>query len=100
MSLAVVALIPAYNEAAHVGQVVSEARNHVDEVIVVDDGSADGTAAVAERAGAKVLRHEQNRGKGRAIATALDYFGRSGAEFAVFLDGDGHGSHFAAQLRL
>jgi len=83
------ALIPAYNEAARVGKVVAEARPHVDEVVVVDDGSADDTAAVAEKAGAKVLRHGQNWGKGRAIATALEYFGRSDAELAVLLDADG-----------
>ena len=85
----VIALIPAYNEAARVGEVVTQARRHVDEVVVIDDGSGDGTAAVAEKAGAKVLRHEQNRGKGGAIATALEYFGRSDAEFAILLDADG-----------
>jgi glycosyltransferase involved in cell wall biosynthesis len=85
----VIALIPAYNEAARVGEVVAGARPHVDEVIVIDDGSSDGTAAAAEKAGARILRHEQNRGKGGAIATALDYFGRSEAEFAVLLDADG-----------
>jgi glycosyltransferase involved in cell wall biosynthesis len=89
MSQAVLALIPAYNEAARVGNVVTEARRHVDEVVVVDDGSADDTAVVAGNAGAKVLRHDRNQGKGKAIATALDYFGRSGAEFAVLLDADG-----------
>ena len=89
MSRRVIALIPAYNEAARVGEVVAKARRHVDEVVVIDDGSSDGTAAAAEKAGARVLRHEQNRGKGGAIATALDYFGRSDAEFAILLDADG-----------
>ncbi|HXI83146.1 MAG TPA: glycosyltransferase family 2 protein [Verrucomicrobiae bacterium] len=89
MTRRVIALIPAYNEAARVGEVIAGARPHVDEVIVIDDGSKDGTAAAAEKAGAKVLRHEQNRGKGGAIATALDYFGRSDAEFAILLDADG-----------
>jgi glycosyltransferase involved in cell wall biosynthesis len=85
----VIALIPAYNERARVGTVVSEALQQVDEVVVIDDGSTDDTASLAEQAGAKVLRHEQNRGKGWAIATALDYFGRSDAAFAVLLDADG-----------
>ena len=89
MTHRVIALIPAYNEAARVGEVVARARRHVDEVVVIDDGSNDGTAAVAEKAGAKILRHEQNRGKGGAIATALDYFGHSDAEFAMLLDADG-----------
>ncbi len=82
-------MIPAYNEAARVGEVVAVARHHVDEVVVVDDGSTDETVAAAEKTGAKVLRHSQNRGKGAAIATALDYFGRSDAELAVLLDADG-----------
>jgi glycosyltransferase involved in cell wall biosynthesis len=89
MNQRVIALIPAYNEAARVGEVVARACRHVDEVVVIDDGSSDDTAAVAEKAGAKILRHEQNRGKGGAIATALDYFSRSEAEFAVLLDADG-----------
>jgi glycosyltransferase involved in cell wall biosynthesis len=82
-------LIPAYNEAARVAKVVAVAHRHVDEVVVVDDGSTDETVTAAEKAGAKVLRHQQNRGKGAAIATALDYFGRSDAELAVLLDADG-----------
>lgn len=87
--MTVIAFIPAYNEAARIGEVVTHARNHVDEIVVIDDGSIDDTVAIAERAGAKVIRHEQNRGKGSAIVTGLDYFGRSEAEFAVLLDADG-----------
>jgi len=89
MSSRRIALIPAYNEAARVGDVVTAARRHVDEVVVVDDGSTDETAGVAEQAGATVLRHPQNLGKGAAITTALDYFGRSNAELAILLDADG-----------
>lgn len=89
MSSRCIALIPAYNEAARVGDVVAVARHHVDEVVVVDDGSTDETVAVAEKAGATVLRHPQNRGKGAAISTALDCFGRSNAEMAILLDADG-----------
>jgi glycosyltransferase involved in cell wall biosynthesis len=97
MSPRLIALIPAYNEATRVGEVVAKTREHVDEVVVIDDGSADDTTAVAEKAGATVLRHEQNRGKGGAIATALDYFGRSDAEFAILLDADGQ--HDPAEIR-
>jgi len=89
MSSRLIALIPAYNEAARIGDVVARTRAHVDEIMVIDDGSVDDTAVIAEKAGAKVLRHEQNLGKGGAIATALDWFGRTDAEFAILLDADG-----------
>jgi glycosyltransferase involved in cell wall biosynthesis len=87
--MTVIAFIPAYNEATRLGEVVADVRSQVDEVVVIDDGSTDETIAMAEQAGARVLRHEQNLGKGAAIITGLDYFGRSDAEFAVFLDADG-----------
>jgi glycosyltransferase involved in cell wall biosynthesis len=89
MSRRLIALIPAYNEAARIGDVIARTRAHVDEVVVIDDGSVDDTAMIAEKAGAKVLRHKQNLGKGGAIATALGCFGRSDAEFAILLDADG-----------
>ena len=57
--------------------------------VVIDDGSQDDTAAIARAAGATVLRHAQNRGKGAAIQTAFDFFQQSGAEFAILLDADG-----------
>jgi len=84
-----IAIIPAYNERARVRDVVTQTRPHVDEVVVIDDGSTDDTAAIAESAGAKVLRHERNQGKGGAIATGLNFFQGSNAEFAIFLDADG-----------
>jgi glycosyltransferase involved in cell wall biosynthesis len=89
MSERVIALIPAFNEAASLAAVIARARQHVENVVVIDDGSTDRTAQVAEAAGATVLRHEINRGKGAAIVTALDYFEKSAAGFAVFLDADG-----------
>jgi glycosyltransferase involved in cell wall biosynthesis len=89
MTERVIALVPAYNEAAHVGEVVAKTSSHVVEVVVIDDSSTDDTATIARRAGAKVFRHEQNRGKGGAIITGLDYFSRSDAGFAVLLDADG-----------
>lgn len=89
MSENVLAIIPAFNEARLIGDVVVHTRPYVAEVVVVDDGSADDTGKIAQVAGATVLRHEQNRGKGASIVTGLEYFGRSGFEFAVFLDADG-----------
>jgi glycosyltransferase involved in cell wall biosynthesis len=89
MSDDVIAVIPAFNEAARVGEVVAKARPHVREVVLIDDGSSDQTAAVAASAGATVVRHDQNRGKGAAIVTGLNYFAQSTARYAVFLDADG-----------
>ncbi|MBM3859265.1 MAG: glycosyltransferase family 2 protein [Verrucomicrobia bacterium] len=89
MTERVIAFIPAFNEATRIASVIDGARSRVAEVVVIDDGSQDQTAAAARAAGATVLTHEQNRGKGAAIATALEYFARADASFAVFLDADG-----------
>jgi glycosyltransferase involved in cell wall biosynthesis len=85
----VVALVPALNEAGTIRDVVEGVRPHVREVIVVDDGSSDGTAALAQAAGATVLRHSRVRGKGRAVRTGLDHvLSRTEAQYVLILDGD------------
>jgi glycosyltransferase involved in cell wall biosynthesis len=89
MSTGVIALIPAYNEAERIGCVIQQARAHVAEVVVIDDGSADDTAGVAKSAGARVIRHERNQGKGATIVTGLEYFRQSDAAAAILLDADG-----------
>jgi glycosyltransferase involved in cell wall biosynthesis len=86
-----VAIVPAYNEAASVGAVIEEIRA-VDpelEVVVIDDGSRDGTAAAAERAGAKVVRLPFNLGIGGAMQTGYQYAREHGFDLAVQIDGDG-----------
>ncbi len=85
----VVFVIPAYNEAASVGQVVGRALRVGDEVIVVDDGSADGTARAASAAGARVAVHEENLGQGAAIRTGLELALALGATHVVTCDADG-----------
>jgi len=69
--MTVCALIAAYNEERHVGEVIAGTTRHVSAVIVVDDGSVDRTAAVAAAAGARVIAHERNQGKGCAVRTGL-----------------------------
>ena len=84
----VLAGIPAYNEASYVGSIVLQARQYVDEVIVVDDGSTDNTARVAELAGATVIRHAKNRGKGTAIQSILAEAKKRNPDILVLLDAD------------
>ena len=84
----VLAGIAAYNEARYVAGIVLQARQYVDEVIVVDDGSTDNTARVAELAGATVIRHAQNRGKGAAIQSILAEARRRNPDVLVLLDAD------------
>ena len=84
----VLAGIAAYNEARYVGSIVLQARQYVDEVIVVDDGSTDNTARVAELAGATVIRHTENRGKGAAIQSILTEAKKRNPDTLVLLDAD------------
>lgn len=83
------AVIPAFNEATVIGQVVEGCLGLVDEVIVVDDCSSDDTAGVARAAGAKVARHPLQRGAGRATATGMRAALLLGADLVVTLDADG-----------
>jgi len=82
-------VIPAFREERRIGAVVAAARQHGYPVVVVDDGSPDGTASAAEAAGAIVLRHERNRGKGAAQRTGFEYVRQNGGEAVVCLDADG-----------
>ena len=83
------AVIPAYREEAFIGPVVEGLRRQVGSVVVVDDGSPDGTATAAERAGALVLRHPRNCGKGAAVQTGLKHFFTTDVAWVFLLDGDG-----------
>src|ERR1700693_4340846 len=85
----VLAIIPPYCEGRFIGQVVRQALQYVRTVLVVDDGSPDNTATEAKAAGAKVIRHSTNLGKGAALKTGLDYAVSIGADFFLFLDADG-----------
>jgi glycosyltransferase involved in cell wall biosynthesis len=91
-----IAVIPAYREEGRVGKVVAAAREYLADVLVVDDGSPDGTGAEAASAGASVLRLEPNRGKGAALLAGLQEARRRGFDVAVTLDADGQ--HDAAAI--
>ena len=94
------AIIPAYEAGRTIGTVVADARGHCARIVVVDDGSNDDTAARAASAGAEVLRHAVNAGKGAAIVTGLKALARDGVGRGLTLDADGQhlGSEIPALL--
>lgn len=86
----VAALIPAYMEERQIRAIATRTRQQLDTVLVVDDGSPDQTASEARAAGAEVLWHDRNQGKGAAIKTGLRALTeRAGIEYILILDGDG-----------
>ena len=88
----IVAVIPAFNEEIAIGSVIARAKQHVDEVLVIDDGSVDNTSQVAQLMGATVIRHEQNAGKGAALRTAFKWGIQKQVRIMVTLDADGQHS--------
>ena len=88
-ALGIVALIPAYNEEAVIADVVAETLREIKNVIVVDDGSTDATAALAGAAGAEVLSLPENRGKAGAVMAGFAAALARGYEVVVMLDADG-----------
>jgi glycosyltransferase involved in cell wall biosynthesis len=83
------AIIPVYMEEKFIGDVVRRVLEHVGSVLVVDDGSPDNTAVTAQAAGATVIRHSTNRGKGAALKSGMVHAAAFGTPFYLFLDGDG-----------
>jgi glycosyltransferase involved in cell wall biosynthesis len=83
------AVIPCYNEAPNIGAVIAGIRAHLPHVIVVDDGSTDGTGRAASAAGAEVIRLGPNRGKGTALRAGWQHASKRGFSWALSMDGDG-----------
>ena len=83
----ITAVIPAYNEELSIGSVVISTDKYVDHIIVVDDGSSDNTAEIAAKAGAEVINHIQNMGKGAALKTGFDAV--KDTDIIVTIDSDG-----------
>jgi hypothetical protein len=83
----ILVIIPAFNEAESIQKVIREIPEEVSEVVVVDNGSTDETAACAKRVGATLL-HEPKRGYGAACLKGIDYAKTKQPDIVVFLDGD------------
>jgi glycosyltransferase involved in cell wall biosynthesis len=82
-------VIPAYNEGNKIIDVVEQAKKFTENVVVIDDGSRDDTAKIAEELGVVVLKHPINLGKGAALKTGCDFAVMQGAKKIVVIDGDG-----------
>lgn len=82
-------IIPAYNENTTIGDVVRDVQKMCSSIIVVDDGSEDGTFEAAHEAGATVLKHIVNRGQGAALQTGITYALKKGADIIITFDADG-----------
>lgn len=89
MTETITAVVPAYDEADTIGDVVAGLREYVDEVVVVDDGSSDETAAVARSTGGTVITRQENRGYDRTLSEGFAYAAQSGADVVVTFDADG-----------
>jgi len=84
----IIAGMPAFNEEKYIGTLVLQARQYVDEVIVVDDGSTDDTVEIAKLAGARVVKHEKNQGYGAAIQSIFTEAKKLKPDVLVVLDAD------------
>ena len=82
-------VIPCFNEGASIAALVVAVRQHLSTVMVVDDGSTDDTSVLARAAGATVVSHARNLGKGAALRTGLSQARQQGFAWAFTLDGDG-----------
>lgn len=88
METKIFAVIPAYNEENNIRNVISEAKEYIPNIIVVDDGSKDKTSEEAKKEGIIVLKHIINTGKGAALKTGCDYAIKQGADKIIVLDAD------------
>src|SRR3989338_10660819 len=82
------AVIPAYNEERDIAKIITKAKKYVSRVVLADDGSSDNTSLEAKNAGAVVLKHIINLGKGAALKTGCDYSVNNGAKYIIVLDAD------------
>ncbi len=89
MTSGVAAIIPAFNEEKNIEEAIKRTRPFVDSILVIDDGSRDRTGEIAKAAGAAVISHQTNRGKGEALRTGFDFIkGKKEIRFIVIIDAD------------
>lgn len=88
----IAAIIPAYNEERHITEVVNRTLEQLDNVLVVDDGSSDQTSLRARTAGAQVIVHDRNQGKGASIQSGLRHWMNRDFDYILILDADGQHS--------
>lgn len=81
-------VIPAYNEVTHIKNVIRNIKRHTKNIIVIDDGSTDGTADELKKENIVVLRHLVNLGKGAALTTGIEYAQKAGFEKVILMDSD------------
>lgn len=89
-------VIPAHNEEKAIGRVIEGAKEHLSDVLVVDDGSTDQTATIAAEKGAEVISHKTNMGKGVALRHGFEWALEQGFDAVITIDGDGQ--HDTAEI--
>jgi glycosyltransferase involved in cell wall biosynthesis len=91
-------LIPAYNEEKSIANIIRDASRHVQDIFVVDDGSKDRTALIARKAGAHVIIHQKNMGKGTALLTGFSEIIKGNFDAVITMDADGQ--HLPSEIPL
>lgn len=92
------ALIPAYNEGDYIYDVICRCKEHIDDILVYDDGSTDNTASEAKRAGVEVVGRNSNKGKGQTLLDGFNLLTERGYDGMIALDADGQ--HLPEELPL
>lgn len=93
----IIAIVPAYNEEKIILSVLKELKKEVNEIVIIDDGSKDMTAELAEKEGVSVLKHLINLGQGASLKTGLEFALQKGADIVVTFDADGQ--HKASEIK-